>query len=196
MKKIFYKLCFLTIIITVVMIIIFKFKNNKYEYIASKKLSIANSEILNGNMNIGISILNEIILNFPKTLSSYQAKLIKSDILVKENKYKEAISVLNNLISNCKLKNIKSIAEIRIIYIYDILKNYNKVIQYSINFINNNNNHFLTKNTYLNLAESYIKIEMKNKAIETFNEIIIKYPETKEAKISKNRINEINYIKI
>lgn len=75
-----------------------------------------------------------------------------------------------------------------------MLKNYDKTILYSKKFIEENNNHFLTKNIYLNLAESYVKIKMKNKAIKTFNEIIVKYPETKEAKISKNRINEINYI--
>ncbi|MDR1052408.1 MAG: tetratricopeptide repeat protein [Endomicrobium sp.] len=194
MKKIFYRSCFLIAIVTILTIVVFKLKKNKYENIASKELSIANNEILNGNLNIGISTLNGIILRFPKTLSSYQAKLIKSDILVKENKYKEAINTLNNLLSNCKLKNIKSIAKIRIIYIYDMLKNYDKTILYSKKFIEENNNHFLTKNIYLNLAESYVKIKMKNKAIKTFNEIIVKYPETKEAKISKNRINEINYI--
>jgi tetratricopeptide (TPR) repeat protein len=183
------------IFIVILTIVIFKLKNNRYENIASKKLSIANNEILNGNLDIGISILNEIILNFPKTLSSYQAKLIKSDILVKENKHEEAINILNNLLSNCKLENIKSIAKIRIIYIYDMLKNYDKTISCSRKFIKENNNHFLTKNIYLNLAESYVKIKMKDKAMETFNEIIVKYPETEEAKISKNRINEINYIK-
>ncbi|MDR1784758.1 MAG: tetratricopeptide repeat protein [Endomicrobium sp.] len=189
--KIFIVVAFLNIgLIFAGAFIYFKFKGNNK--MSSNKLSEAYTSFARGDIRNGFTIIDEVIARFPKTLAVYQARLIKADILIEMHRYEEALRILEEVLNNGKPKIIKPLASSRIIYLYDSKKDYSKAILASSRFIKKYPDHFLTKDIYLNLAEYYLISGSKNDAIRVFNEVAIKFSNTREAEKARNRLNNIN----
>ncbi|GMO66721.1 MAG: hypothetical protein Nk1A_4380 [Endomicrobiia bacterium] len=170
------------------------FKSNENSKISSNKLSEACTSFACGDIRNGFTIIDETIARFPKTPAAYQARLIKADILIEMHKYEEALKILEETLNNGKPKTIKPLASSRIIYIYDSKKDYSKAIFVSNEFIKKYPDHFLVKDIYLNLAEYYFLSGSQNNAVRVFNEVVVKFSNTQEAKKARNRLNDINKI--
>ncbi|MDR2666037.1 MAG: tetratricopeptide repeat protein [Endomicrobium sp.] len=167
------------------------FKSNESNKMSSNKLSEAYTSFARGDIRSGFTLIDETIARFPKTTAAYQARLIKADILIEMQKHEEALRILEETLNNGKPKTIKPLASSRIIYVYDSKKNYPKAIFASNEFIKKYPDHFLIKDIYLNLAEYYLLSGSKNDAVRVFNEIVVKFSNTQEAKKAQSRLNNI-----
>jgi TolA-binding protein len=136
-------------------------------------------------------LLNEVIVKYPKTSCAYQAKLLKADIFTELQSYDEALNILKEIESKAKPEIIRPLAASRIIYVYDVKKDYFNAITASKGFISRYPNHFLVKDIYLNLAEYYLITGSKDEAIKIFNEVLINFPATQEAERAQRRLNEL-----
>jgi len=61
-------------------------------------------------------------------------------------------------------------------------------------FIKKYPDHFLTKDIYLNLGEYYFLSGSKDEAARVFNEVSVKFPGTREAKVARDRFEQIQKI--
>ncbi|MDR1721210.1 MAG: tetratricopeptide repeat protein [Endomicrobium sp.] len=141
-----------------------------------------------------ITSVDEVISRFSKTPASYQARLLKADILISRLKYDEAIKILKEILDTGKPNAIKPLASSEIIYVYDSKRDYPAAILASNEFIKKYPNHFLVKDIYLNLAEYYFLSGLKEDAVRVFNEVLVKFPATPEAQKARDRLDYINKI--
>ncbi|MDR1926496.1 MAG: hypothetical protein LBQ13_02280 [Endomicrobium sp.] len=166
-------------------------KYRKINEASSEKLTEACIACNKGNWQKGITILDETIIKFRKTPAAYQARLIKADIFTELRAYNDALQILSEIISNGKPDVIKPLASARIIYIYDLKKDYFNAILASKEFIDKYSDHFLVKDIYFNLAEYYLLSGSKDQAMKIFNEVLLNFPATEEAEKAKDRLNSI-----
>jgi tetratricopeptide (TPR) repeat protein len=171
--------------------LIYFLKYCKINEVSSEKLTEAYVAYAKGDLEKGITILDEIIINFRKTPASYQARLLKADIFTELHAYNDALQILLEIISNGKPDIIKPLASARVIYVYDLKKDYFNAILASKEFIDKYSGHFLVKDIYLNLAEYYLLLGSKDQAVKVFNEVLFNFPATEEAEKAKNRLNSI-----
>jgi predicted negative regulator of RcsB-dependent stress response len=182
-------------IVLFVVVIIFIYcscsRIRKIDNLSSLGLAKAYSAFVNGNQQLGIAMLDEVIAKYPKTSASYQAKLSRADIFMELQSYDEALNTLKETETKAKPEAIRSLALARIIYVYDSKKDYSNAIAASKKFIDKYLDHFLIRDIYLNLAEYYFATGSKDEAVKTFNEVLVSFPATQEAKKAQKRINEI-----
>jgi tetratricopeptide (TPR) repeat protein len=185
----------LTIIISIVLLVVVIIFNcsriHKIDKLSSLDLAKAFSAFANGNQQLGITMLDEVVAKYPKTPAAYQAKLFRADIFTKLQSYDEALNILKETESKAKPEAIRPLALARIIYIYDSKKDYLNAITVSKEFIDKYPDHFLIRDIYLNLAECYLATGSKDKAVKTFNEVLISFPATQEAEKAQKKINEV-----
>ncbi|MDR1103832.1 MAG: tetratricopeptide repeat protein [Endomicrobium sp.] len=179
------------ILLVVVVIFIYCSRIHKIDNLSSLGLAKAYSAFANGNQQLGIAMLDEVMAKYPKTPAAYQAKLSRADIFTELQSYDEALNILKETESKDKPEAIKPLALARIIYIYDSKKDYFNAITVSKEFIDKYPDHFLIRDIYLNLAEYYLAVGSKDEAVKTFNEVLISFPATQEAEKAQKRINEI-----
>jgi len=177
--------------VAVIFTVLFVFwRSNAANKAASEKLA----EFYMGYSRNGVPLntLNEIITRFPKTPAAYHARLIKADLFTEIGRYDEALKILEETLNNGKPDAIKPLAYLRIIYVYDSRKDYPNAIFTSNEFIKKYPDHFLVKDVYLNLAEYYFLYGSKDEAVRVFNEVLVKFPATPEAKRAQSRLDDIN----
>jgi TolA-binding protein len=162
--------------------------------LSSDALLIAYEYIANNDVTNGIRTIDDIIFKFPNTAASYQARLIKADIFIKMHMYNDALTVLKKVLKNGRPTIVRPLASYRIVYAYDSKKDYFSAIAASRRFIKEYSDHFLVKDVYMNLAENYLDVGFKNDAIKTFNELIVKFPDSSESKKAKLKLNCINKV--
>ncbi|MDR1942240.1 MAG: tetratricopeptide repeat protein [Endomicrobium sp.] len=148
---------------------------------ASDRLSAAYMFFASGDRNQALSYLNDTISLFPKTPSAYQARLVAGDYFIEESKYDEALPYLQTAYEKAKPENMRPLALVRIIYLYDLKKDYEKAILYSNEFINKYDGNYLIKDVYMNLARFYILSGLPEDAKRIYNDVLIKFPATNEA---------------
>ncbi|MDR3071432.1 MAG: tetratricopeptide repeat protein [Endomicrobium sp.] len=164
-----------------------------YKSTASSFAMVANARVAfdNGDQRTAVAFLDETISKFPKTVAAYQARFLKADVLINLDNYDEALSLLTKIVNEGKPESIKPLAFVKIIFIYDLKKDYASMIDFSNKFIREYPGHFFVRDIYLNLAECYIRSGAKDEAINIFNEILISFPKTKEAERAKDRLSQI-----
>ncbi len=176
---------FFTAIITVIAIIVFgAFIYARLQTIkvsASDKLASAYGAFYYGNQSQGLTFLDETIKNYPNTPASFQARLIKADLMINAQNFDEAFNLLEETVQKGKPEIYRPLALSRIIYMYDQRQDYPSAIMHSNEFINKYKNNFLIKDVYLNLARLYLLAGSKDDAVRVYNEILTTFPATKEA---------------
>jgi predicted negative regulator of RcsB-dependent stress response len=181
----------LVLLIACASVFAYYFRLKKIEGLASEKLSSVYAALDKGDQSLATSLLDETIKKFPKTSGACHARLVKADMLAESHAYDDALSILNETLNVGKPDVIKPLASARIIYVYDLKKDYPNTIIASKKFIDKYPKHFLIEDIYLNLAESYLTSGSKEDALKTFNEILVKFPATKDAQKVQDRINKI-----
>ncbi|MDR1260054.1 MAG: tetratricopeptide repeat protein [Endomicrobium sp.] len=168
-----------------------KFSKSRINDMASTKIALALAYVFQGDYENGFDLINKTALSFPKTSAVYQGKLIQADVLVDQCKYEEALRILIEISNNGIPDIIKPLASLRIIYIYDSQKDHFNAINATKEFINKYPDHFLVGDIYLNLGEYYVITGFKDDAINVFNDVLIKFPGTYEARTAQNRLNQL-----
>ncbi|MDR0723863.1 MAG: tetratricopeptide repeat protein [Endomicrobium sp.] len=176
------------VVITVIFIVCFKCHQNNIAY---TKLASAYVAFAQGNQKEGIDLLDETISKYVRMPAAYQARLLKADIFIQLGAYEEALNLLNYTTKHGKPENIKPLAQVRVIYVFDTKRDCFNAINASKEFIDKYPDHFLIKDVYLNLAEYYLLSSSKDEAMKVFNEILINFPATIEAQKAQDRLNEI-----
>ncbi|MDR1511853.1 MAG: tetratricopeptide repeat protein [Endomicrobium sp.] len=166
-----------------------RFELNESNKMSSDKLSEACAFFALGDVKNGFVLIDEVISRFPRTAAACQARLFKADAFIEMCKYNEALKILQEILNSEELETMRSLADARIIYLYDSKKDYPKAIFASSEFIKKYPNHFLTRDIYLNLAEYCFFFGFKEDAIRIFNEVVIRFPNTREAKNAQSRLN-------
>jgi TolA-binding protein len=190
-KRNFFIIMGLVLLMVCASVFVYCFRLKKIEGLASEKLSSAYAALAKGDQPLATSLLDETIKKFPKTPCAYYARLVKADILAERKAYDDALNILNETLNTGKPDIIRPLASARIIYVYDLKKDYPNAIIASKKFIDKYPKHFLVKDIYLNLAQQHLMSGSKEEALKTFNEILVKFPTTKEAQKAQDRINKI-----
>ncbi|MDR3330732.1 MAG: tetratricopeptide repeat protein [Endomicrobium sp.] len=179
-------------VVSLVIVIVFIYClrcHNKYEG-SYKSLGKAYVAFNHGDHEAGIAFLDDTISKFSKTPAAHHARLIKADILIDLGNYSEALKILKEVLNDGGNSGVlKPLANVRIIYIYDMKKDYFNAIVFSKKFIEKYPNHFLVKDIYLNLAEYCFISGSSSEALKILKEIIVNFPATKEAEKAQSRLD-------
>jgi len=142
------------------------------EEMSSEKLLSVYNFFAKNDKKKGLEVIDELIVQFPKTSAAYQARLIKAYILTRLHNYNEALVILRYTEGSGVPDSVKPLANIGIIYVYDSKKDYFNAIIASKNFINKYPNHFFIGEICLNLAEYYFRSGLKTDAIKILSKAL------------------------
>ncbi|MCL1972728.1 MAG: tetratricopeptide repeat protein [Endomicrobia bacterium] len=159
---------------------------------ASDRLAAAYMFLMNANRQEAMSHLNYAIAYSGKTPASYQARLVKADMLMDEKNYGAALPLLKETAEKGKPDLIRPLAMVRIIYAYDQQNDYQSAILASNEFIEKYPDHFLIRNVYLNLARYYQLTDSPEDAKRIYGEVLVKFPATKEAEYAEKVLRGLN----
>ena len=148
---------------------------------ASDRLAAAYMSLMYGSKQEAVNHINYAIIYSGKTPASYQARLLKADMLMEEKNYAAALPLLKETEEKGKPELIQPLAMSRIIYAYDQQSDYQNAILFSNEFIEKYSDNFLIRNVYLNLARYYDLAGAPEEVKRVYNEILAKYPATNEA---------------
>ena len=160
---------------------------------ASDRLAAAYMSLMhNNNRQEAVSHLNYAIVYSGNTPAAYQARLLKADLLMDEKNYDGALTLLRETEQKGKPELIRPLAMSRIIYAYDQKKDYQNAVLASNEFITKYQDNFLIRNVYLNLAGYYSLMNSHEDEKRVYNEILAKFPATKEADRAEKVLQGLN----
>ena len=159
---------------------------------ASDRLAAAYMSLMSTNRQEAIVHLNYAVAYSGNTPASYQARLVKADILMDEKNYGAALPLLKETEEKGNPDMIKPLAMYRIIYAYDQQNDYQNAILSSNEFIAKYSDNFLIRNVYLNLARYYQLTNSPEDAGRIYGEVLVKFPATKEAEYAEKVLRGLN----
>ncbi|MDR2427309.1 MAG: tetratricopeptide repeat protein [Endomicrobium sp.] len=157
---------------------------------SSDRLAAAYMYLRSGNQQQAAAHLNNAIIYSGNTPAAYQARLVKADMMIENKDYTNALLLLKETEEKGVPELIKPLALSRIIYLYDQQKDYSNAILYSNEFINKYSDSFLIKDVYIGLARYYLLTNSQEDAKNVYNEILIKFPATREAEYAAAFLQE------
>jgi predicted negative regulator of RcsB-dependent stress response len=152
---------------------------------ASDRLAAAYMSLARGDQRQAEAHLNNAIVYSKNAPASYQARMVKADIMIENKDYLNALAMLKETEEKGKPELMRPLALSRIIYMYDQQKDYANAILYSNEFISKYDDNFLTKNIYLDLARYYILAQSPEEAKRVYGEIMTRFPATAEAEYAE-----------
>ncbi|MDR3243693.1 MAG: tetratricopeptide repeat protein [Elusimicrobiota bacterium] len=163
----------------------------KYDVSASDRYSQGYGNLLAGNQQQGVTMLEELIKIYPNTPAAYEARLILSDYGVAQENFAQALNYVYEVSKKGKPKTIRPIGLYRAIYIYDQTNDIDNAIKNSNEFIKNYKEHYLVRDVYANLARFYLIKQNSADAKRIYNEILTKFPATDEAILATRMLESI-----
>lgn len=158
---------------------------------SSDRLAAAYMSLMDKNEQEATAHLNSAIVYARNTPASYQARLVKADMMADKKEYGQALELLKETEEKGNPELIKPLALARIIYIYDQQNDYDNAILYANEFINKYYDSFLIKDIYSGLARFYLITEAVEDAKRVYNEILAKFPATAEAEKAEKALQEM-----
>ncbi|MDR1196496.1 MAG: hypothetical protein LBL00_08490 [Endomicrobium sp.] len=152
---------------------------------ASDRLAAAYMSLARGDQQQAKGHLNNAIAYSRNAPASYQARMVKADMLIEEKDYANALTLLKETEEKGNPELMRPLALSRIIYLYDQQKDYANAILYSNEFISKYEENFLIKNIYLDLARYYIFTQSPEEAKRVYGEIMTRFPATAEAEYAE-----------
>lgn len=189
------KVRFLTVIGFVLgFIILGVFTYGRFQKIKSEgsdRLAYAYMALGAGQIQQGVTYLNDTILFYTNSPASSHARLVKSDMLIEHKEYDQAEVLLKDAVEKSKPESFKPLAVSRLIYLYDEKGDYPNAILYSNEFINKYKNHFLIRDVYINLGRYYELSGSAEDARRVYNEILVTYPASPEADVAARKLEAL-----
>lgn len=153
---------------------------------ASDKLDMATKVVANGNIEQGISIMDDLINTYKNSPSAYRAMIMKASYLIHEKKYDEAENMLKNYIQNAKPEVAKPLGYPLLISVYDDTNKLDQAIVTSQEFLSKYSNNYLAPSIMENMARLYELSDKKEDAMQVYQSIVDKFAGTSYA----DRANE------
>lgn len=186
------KTTFFTIVGFVVVIAIFTiFAYTRFQMLnntSSTKLTMATKYISNGQLEQGLAVIDDIILKYSRTPSSYRARLMKANYLITQKKYDDAEILVKTVIEQARPDTVKPLAYPVLIAIYDDTGKIEKAIATSQEFLSKYKTNFLTPSIMDNMARLYELSGNIDDAKKLYKEILDIYPNTNYALKAKNKL--------
>jgi TolA-binding protein len=154
----------------------------------SDRLSMAQSQLYQGQTDQGIATLNDIINKFPTSPVAFEARLIKADHLIDAQNYPEAETTLLPVIKNGRPKNVIPLGMSLLGVVYENSQKYKEAIDLYKSFLDQYPSHFLTPKIYESLARVYEITGANDQAVPIYEKLAALYPETGWAKLANARL--------
>ncbi|MBO7611704.1 MAG: hypothetical protein J6T23_05790 [Elusimicrobia bacterium] len=148
---------------------------------ASDKLDMATKIIASGNLDQGLSLVDDVINTYNDTPAAYRAIIIKASNLLFQKKYDEAEGLLKSYIEKAKPSIVKPIGYPLLISLYDDNNNLEQAISVSKDFLAKYPNNYLVPSVMENMARLYKLSGKEDEAKEVYGELLMKFPEKLKA---------------
>ena len=158
--------------------------------LASDKLDMATKIIASGNIEQGLSIMDDLMNNYKRTPAAYRAMLMKSTYFINQKNYEKAEQLLKNFIENAVPEIVKPIGYPLLISIYDDTGNLEQAITQSKEFLSKYESNYLAPSVSENLARLYELSGKTEEAKQTYKNIIDKYFGTVYANKASDKLKE------
>ena len=155
---------------------------------ASDKLNMAVQVIGSGNVEQGISILDDLINTYKNTPAAYRGVMMKANYLVNQQKYEEAEALVKDYIVNAKPENVRAIGYPLLITISDNSGNVEQAISISNEFLAKYPGNYLVPSVMENLARLYKVAGNEEEAKKVYEDIVNKYPGTAHAEDAEEKL--------
>ena len=169
---------FTTVISIVVVALIIVFvcvRIHLIDVAASDKLDMATKVIASGNIDQGLSILEDLMNKYKNSPAAYRAMIMKASYLINQKKYDEAVNILNFYIENAKPAIVKPIGYPLLISIYDDNNNFEQAIEVSKKFLAKYSDNYLAPSVMENMARLYELSGKQEEAKQVYKEIVDKF---------------------
>lgn len=181
----------IAIIIAIIIIISVVLINlSKNRETAEKYMFLAQQYLAAGKIDESISQLDIVEKNFARYPQSDFAMLKKGDIYFLQQNYAKAIEQYNNAYNKISNKELLPFALYSMAKSYQALRDYNNAILKFNDFINKYPDHYLLPEIYLSLAITYEAKNEKELAKQTYQKIMVLYPQTQWEDLAKQAIKK------
>lgn len=144
---------------------------------ASDKLDMATKIIASGNLDQGLSLIDDVINTYGDTPAAYRSIIIKASNLMFQKKYDEAEVLLKTYIEKAKPSIVKPIGYPLLISLYDDNNNLEQAISVSKDFLAKYPDNYLVPSVMENMARLYKLSGKEDEAKDIYGELLMKFPE-------------------
>ena len=134
--------------------------------------------------------LDSVSAQFPHTNAAQYAQLLKGDILYAQENYAQAVDVYEPLL-NAHNETLRTVATLSLAAARQATKNYDGAIKLLTQFIEKNPKSFALPQAYFTLAVSQELAGQKEKATETYKQILADYTKTYFGAVAKERLTAL-----
>lgn len=183
---------FTTIISVIVIVLIILFVCIRIQMInseASDKLNMATKIVATGNLEQGLSIIDDVINTYKNSPAAYRAMIMKASYFINQNKNDEAESVLKVYIENAKPEITRPVGYPLLISIYDDKKDIEQAIVTSKEFLSKYPDNYLAPSVMENMARLYELSGNSEEAKQVYKEIVDKFFGTIYANRASEKLN-------
>ena len=157
---------------------------------ASDRLDMATKIIASGNLDQGLTLIDDVIGTYGSTPAAYRAIVIKASNLLFQKKYDRAEELLKNYIENAKPSVVRPIGYPLLISLYDDNNNLEQAISVSKDFLAKYPDNYLVPSVMENMARMYELSGKQDEAKEVYGELLTKFPERLKVEQSVNSEEE------
>lgn len=166
-------------VIVVALIIVFVYvRIQMVNTAASDRLNMATKIISTGNLEQGLTLIDDVINTYGNTPAAYRAIIIKASNLIFQKKYDEAEALLKTYIEKAKPETVKPIGYPLLISVYDNNGNVEHAISLSKDFLSKYSDNYLAASVMENLARLYALSGKEEEAKQVYKDITEKFPGT------------------
>ena len=182
---------FTTVVIIAVIALIITFVCIRVKMVniaASDKLNMAAQVIASGNLDQGMTLIDDIINTYGKTSSASRAVIIKAGNLIFQKKYDEAETVLKNYIENANPKTVRPIGYPLLISVYDNNNNPEQAISVVKEFLTKYPDNYLVPSVMETLARMYELAGQEEESKNVYKDISDKFAGTVYAERANEKL--------
>lgn len=159
---------------------------------ALDRLSIAQGQLFQGQVDKGIGMLNEVIERYGSSSIAHKARLLKADYLFNQQKYSEAEEILKPVANGGKPEELVPIALLDLGTAQENLQKFDDAITSYNKFLEKYPSHFFASKTYESLARVYEIKRSVPDAVSTYERIVSLYPGSGWATKAQERLQMLS----
>ena len=171
----------ITVIVIALLITFICVRTQMVNAAASDKLDMATKIIASGNLDQGLTLIDDVIGTYGNTPAAYRAIMIKASNLLFQKKYDKAEELLKTYIENAKPTVVRTLGYPLLISLYDDNNDVEQAISVSKDFLAKYPDNYLVPSVMENLARLYELAGKQDEAKELYGELLMKYPQRLKA---------------
>ena len=179
----------ITILVIALIIVFVCVRIHLINVAASDKLDMATKIFATGNIEQGLSIVDDVINTYKNSPAAYRAMIMKANYLINQKKYDEAENILKSYIEAAKPEGVKPIGYPLLISIYDDNNNIEQAITTSKEFLSKYADNYLVPSVMENMARLYELAGKQEEAKQVYKEIVDKFMGTDYANRASEKLN-------